>query len=74
MINSFKRYAKEHNLSMKVTPLQDEIVLAEVSGSYFFLMRERESYILSHRQDAVSLKGDESYASFEEKFDSVLGG
>jgi len=45
---------------MKVTSLQDEIVLAEVSGSYFFLMREKESYILSHRQNALSLKGDDS--------------
>lgn len=73
-INILKRYAKEHNLSMKVTPLQDGIVLAEVRGSYIFLMREKKSYVLSHRENALSLNGDESFSSFEEKFDSVLGG
>lgn len=73
-INTLKKYAKKHNLPMKVTSLQDEIVLAEVRGSYIFLMGEKESYVLSHRENALSLNGDESFSSFEEKFDLVLGG
>ena len=71
-IKFFDTYGQGNKISVDVTPLKDEVIVANINKSYVFIQKEKEGYIISCRNNALTLSGNEHFYEFVNALEEVL--